>query len=97
MAFEKGHAKMGGRQKGVQNKATLEAHHMIRAALDSVGGQEYLARCAEDPSDKVRAAFLSLVSKLVRKDIHVTGEIQTLVTIRRSFAGPKREDEGASD
>ena len=48
-----------GRKKGVPNKHTQCVREMVLAALDGVGGQEYLQRQArENPN-----AFLSLVAK----------------------------------
>ena len=40
--FEPNREKTGGRKKGVTNKTTKAVKEMILAALDEVGGQEYL-------------------------------------------------------
>jgi hypothetical protein len=63
MAFTKGSPKpqSSGRMMGTPNKATRELREMVRAALDEVGGVEYLAKQArENPT-----AFLTLVGKLL--------------------------------
>ena len=60
--------KTGGRQKGGQNKITKALKDMILGALDDAGGQEYLARQAEENP----AAFLTLVGKVL--PLQVTGE-----------------------
>jgi hypothetical protein len=51
----------GGSRKGVPNKTTGAVKEMILAALDSVGGAEYLAeRARANPS-----AFMTLVGKVL--------------------------------
>jgi hypothetical protein len=65
MARPKGGPKLGGRQKGVTNKVTKELKDMILGALDDAGGQAYLTRQA----DENPAAFMSLVAKVLPKDI----------------------------
>jgi hypothetical protein len=55
----------GGSRKGVPNKVNKELKEMILGALDDVGGQDYLARQA----DENPAAFMSLVAKVLPKDI----------------------------
>jgi hypothetical protein len=40
--------KSGGRTKGVQNVITRELKEMIFAALENVGGQDYLAAQAKE-------------------------------------------------
>jgi hypothetical protein len=50
-----------GRPKGVSNKVTKELKEMILGALDDVGGQDYLARQA----DENPTAFLTLVGKVL--------------------------------
>ncbi len=70
-AFKKGEKRQGqGRPKGVLNKNNQAIRDMIAAALDQVGGVEYLAERANDP--KTASAFLSLVGKVM--PIQVTGE-----------------------
>ncbi len=56
----------GGSRKGVPNKLTFELKTMIEGALQDAGGQEYLKRQATESP----AAFLSLVGKLLPKDIN---------------------------
>lgn len=50
-----------GRKKGVPNKMTKELKEMILGALDDAGGQEYLARQAEETP----AAFMTLLGKVL--------------------------------
>jgi hypothetical protein len=57
-----------GRPKGMPNKITTAVKDMVAGALEQVGGQDYLARQAEEnPS-----AFLALVGKII--PLQVTGE-----------------------
>ena len=59
MAFESGHKKLGGRQKGTPNKHT-QAKNLIKEHLDI----EYIIGLIEDfkrPEDKV-SAYLKLLS-----------------------------------
>lgn len=62
MAFKKGE-KIPGQGKRGPNKTTLQLKEMILAALDGVGGIEYLERRANDP--KTASAFLTLVGKVL--------------------------------
>lgn len=67
----------GGSRKGVPNKATKELKDMILGALDQVGGQQYLVdQAIENPT-----AFMSLVSKVLPKDINAntTGEMKVTI------------------
>ena len=50
-----------GRPPGVPNKATKALKEMILGALSDVGGQEYLARQAEENPP----AFMTLVGKVL--------------------------------
>lgn len=69
-AFKKGEKKPGqGRPKGTLNKNNQAIRDMIAAALDQVGGVEYLAERATDP--KTANAFLGLIGKVM--PIQVTG------------------------
>jgi hypothetical protein len=58
-----------GKPKGATNKNNQAIRDMIAAALDQVGGVDYLAARATDP--KTASAFLSLVGKVM--PIQVTG------------------------
>ena len=57
-----------GRGKGSENKVTKELKELIRGALDEVGGQKYLVQQALDNPQ----AFLSLIGKILPKDINAT-------------------------
>lgn len=58
-----------GRAKGIPNKTTKAIRDMITAALEQVGGVEYLAARANDP--RTASAFLGLVGKVL--PMQVTG------------------------
>lgn len=58
-----------GKPKGAVNKNTQAIRDMITAALDQVGGVEYLAERANDP--RTASAFLGLVGKVL--PMQVTG------------------------
>lgn len=69
-----------GSRKGIPNKVTKELKEMILGALDDVGGQEYLARQAEENP----TAFMGLIGKVLPKDVkaEVTADIKTDVYLR---------------
>jgi hypothetical protein len=61
-AFVKGHQSPGpGRPPGSKNKTTLALREAILAALDKVGGADYLARLAIENS----SAFASLLARVL--------------------------------
>lgn len=64
----KGLPKTGGRKKNTPNKLTSELKDMILNALNTVGGEAYLVKCAENNP----AAFLTLVGKVL--PLQVTGK-----------------------
>lgn len=67
----------GGSRKGKPNKATAEIKDMIRGALEDAGGQAYLERQAvEQP-----AAFLTLLGKVLPKDLNLTANVALKVTL----------------
>jgi hypothetical protein len=60
-AFKKGEKRQGqGRPKGVLNKNNQAIRDMIAAALDQVGGVEYLAERANDPKKAMALSRSSL-------------------------------------
>jgi len=59
-----------GRKKGVPNKITKELKEMILGALDQCGGQNYLARQAEENP----TAFMALVGKVLPMTVQGTGD-----------------------
>lgn len=59
-----------GRPKGVQNKLTRDVKEMILGALVAKGGQEYLARQA----DENPTAFMSLLGRVL--PLQVNAELE---------------------
>lgn len=69
-----GAAAMGpgpGRPKGSKDKLTVDLKRMIEEALDLAGGAQYLY----EQSEKSPAAFLTLVGKLLPKDVNLTASV----------------------
>lgn len=66
-----------GRPPGSVNKITRELREMILGALDAVGGQEYLVKCAQANP----AAFLTLIGKILPKDIALKTPPQSLAAL----------------
>jgi hypothetical protein len=90
MTFYTGSAKpkSSGRKKGVTNKKTAELKDMIRNALDMAGGEQYLLEQArENP-----AAFLSLVGKIIPKDLNVGGQQDNPIKIAKIELVPFSEN-----
>ena len=71
MAAPKGTRPPGGSRKGIPNKLTADVRAMIIAALDRVGGQDYLVQQAQDNPK----AFMSLLARLIPSQI--TGKDET--------------------
>ena len=67
--------KTGGRVAGTPNKVTAELKETILAALDGVGGVDYLQRKAESHP----AAFLALVGKVLPMTVAGTGDNGALI------------------
>jgi len=63
--FQPGHAKVGGRPKGGENKLTVALRDIIRGALDAVGGQKYL----EEQARENPVAFMTLLGKLLPSEV----------------------------
>ena len=69
-----------GRPKGVPNKMTKALKEMILGALDDAGGQEYLAKQAEEnPS-----AFMTLIGKVL--PLSVTGKVDSTIIVQTGVA-----------
>jgi hypothetical protein len=60
-----------GRPKGVPNKLTSTLKDMILGALNDVGGQQYLARCALEAP----APFLALLGRVMPTQQEHSGSI----------------------
>jgi hypothetical protein len=88
----------GASRKGIPNRNTGIIKDMIMAALDGVGGHEYLMRQAEENP----AAFMSLIGKILPKQVHVETDRPTIditpqeraerarAFIAQVFAAPER-------
>lgn len=96
MPFKKGDKRPpgAGRRPGQTNKATADIKAMIEKALKDAGGAAYLQECATSGDGKVQAAFLSLVGKLIPRDIKLGLEEKTLLSITRSFVRTHGQEKG---
>ena len=72
-----------GRPRGRANNVTKEVREMVVAALEQLGGVDYLVKCGNDP--RTRKAFLSLVGKALPIKADVSGGIG--LTIINEFNG----------
>lgn len=82
--------KTGGRPPGSVNKTTADLKAMIEGALSEVGGQSYLVEQAR----KNPKVFLLLVSKLIPRDLHLSGEVKhTLEQLIVAGLQPKQADQ----
>jgi hypothetical protein len=77
-----------GRPKGSQNKTTKAVKEMILAALDKVGGEDYLVQQSEENP----TAFLTLVGKVLplQVDANVTGNV--VHKVERTIVRPANPD-----
>ena len=81
--FEKGHAKLGGRQKGTPNKQPNRVREAILQAFDEVGGAEWLRQLAgEDPK-----TFSMLIGKVVPTEAKITGDEGGPVVVIKDYTG----------
>ena len=60
-----------GRKKGTLNKITQDVKAMIEAALHDAGGKLYLI----DQAHENPVAFLTLVGKIIPRDLHLSGTV----------------------
>ena len=89
MAAPKGRPKPvgSGRQKGVGNKNASQLRDMILNALDKAGGEEYLYNQAiENPGP-----FLTLIGKVLPKDVVVSGDESNPISISVSINGVTKD------
>src|SRR5215213_462372 len=70
MAAPKGTRPPGGSRKGIPNRIAADVRAMVLAALDRVGGQDYLAQQAHDNP----RAFLSLLGRLIPTQLTGPGD-----------------------
>lgn len=68
--FKPGHAKKGGRKKGVPNKATVEVKDALNEAFNGSGGTPALIRFAKANP----AQFYALWAKMLPVDAKLSGE-----------------------
>lgn len=80
----------GGSRKGIPNKATKELKDMIQGALDAKGGQKWL----EQQMDKSPAAFMTLLGKILPKDVNVGGQKDNPVVSTIKLVAMKSNDSG---
>ena len=74
----KGQKKVGGRAKGTPNKVTAQIKTMIENALTKAGGEEYLARQAEENPP----AFMGLVGRALPLQVSGDPEKPLLIITR---------------
>lgn len=77
-----GRPKTGGRAKGTPNKNTTEIKDAIVAALNSGEGAEAYFRGLKDERPDL---FVSLVGKILPKDVNLAAEANVTITIERDF------------
>ena len=70
-----------GRPKGATNRITRELKEMILGALDSAGGEAYLAEQAE----KNPGAFMTLIGKVLPMQVKATVDGSLIVAIERKI------------
>lgn len=89
MAAPKGRPKPvgSGRQKGVGNKNASQLRDMILNALDKAGGEKYLyAQAIKNPT-----SFLTLISKVLPKDVVVSGDQSNPLAIQVTINGVTKD------
>ena len=75
-----------GRPKGCPNKVTFELQEMIQRALLKAGGVKYL----EEQARENPGAFLTLVAKLLPRDLHISGNVGVDLLVASLEAGRAR-------
>ena len=70
MAFAKGRAKTGGKQKGTVNKVTATAKQAFQLAFDELGGVNGLVAWAKSDPDNL-ATLYTLYARLIPTDTNV--------------------------
>lgn len=80
-SFVKGQKRPKQGQRG-PNKVTADLRAMILAALDTAGGETYLANQATESP----AAFLSLVGRCLPKDVNLTAKVSLADLVREARA-----------
>lgn len=85
---KRGKAPGSGRKPGTPNKVTKELQEMILAALDTAGGEEYLARQAnENPN-----AFLSLLGRVIPLKLKGAGGMPLRIEVITGVPEPQESN-----
>ena len=82
-----------GRPKGSKNKLGGEVKKMIENALHRAGGEDYLLTQA----NKNPVAFLTLLGKILPKDVNVTGDASGQALVERLQRGRDRAAQAISE
>lgn len=83
--------KTGGRQPGSPNKTTAAVKELIEGALSDLGGKKWLVKAAK----KQPGAFMNLISKLIPRDLNVSGEVKH--TLEQLVMQSMRKDDHPGD
>lgn len=75
MAFVKGRAKTGGKQKGTVNKVTATAKEAFALAFEGIGGVAELAEWARAN----KTDFFKLYARLI--PVELSGEVKAHITV----------------
>lgn len=78
-AFKPGHKKVGGRQKGTQNKFTRDVKEAVLNALEKLGGEDWLVKLGK----KEARAFAQLLGKAMPLQLTGAGDGPIAVSISK--------------
>jgi hypothetical protein len=71
-----------GRPKGIPNKLTSDIKGMILAALDAVGGADYLKRQAEENP----GPFMALVGKILPTQLNLDAKVSLELLVTQAIS-----------
>lgn len=80
-AFPKGHAKMGGRKKGTQNKFTKSFKDAVLEAFGRLGGVDHLSEWAQ----RNQSDFYRLAGRLIPTEVQ--GDPEKPISVNVTFGG----------